>query len=391
MRILILNWRDVRHPRAGGAEYFTHEVAKRLVARGDQVEWFSAAFPGGPAEEDVDGVRIVREGRQWTVHWHAFRRYRHQVRSRFDVVIDEVNTIPFFTPLWVGVPTFMLIYQLAREVWWYESPFPINGIGYLVEPLYLRFYRRSPVITLAASTASDLRRLDFTGPITLLPNGVEAIEGPLPPKIFPPAFVYVGRLAPSKRLEHIIRAFAAFRQDVAPATLWVIGEGSPSYKKKLEALVHKRGISEAVSFLGRVKTLEKHRRMAQAHALLLASVREGWGLVVAEANACGTPAVVYDVPGLRDSVKHEETGLVVSASSSELAAGMRRLWQDGDLYQRLARAAQSWSATFSFDGTATALRSELDAHLEPPAHDRHGLLPHGRFSEPESVQGKQGT
>src|SRR6202022_5190849 len=109
MRILLLNWRDPMHPRAGGAEVFTYEIAKRLVSGGDSVEWFSAAVPGAPTEEARDGIRFVRAGRQWTVHWHAFRRYHGKLRARFDVVIDQVNTIPFFTPVWADVPAFMQI------------------------------------------------------------------------------------------------------------------------------------------------------------------------------------------------------------------------------------------------------------------------------------------
>src|SRR6202022_3092021 len=107
--------------------------------RGDAVEWFGSSFPGAPAAETIDGVHIVRAGRQWTVHWSAFRRYRSRLSQSFDIVVDEVNTIPFFTPIWANVPTVMLIHQLAREVWWYESKFPLNVIGFLAEPLYLRW------------------------------------------------------------------------------------------------------------------------------------------------------------------------------------------------------------------------------------------------------------
>ena len=103
MRILILNWRCPRNPKAGGAELFTFELARRLVGHGDEVEWFSASFPGAPEREELEGIRFVRAGTQWTVHFNAIRLYRRELRHRFDVVIDEVNTIPFFTPLWSSV------------------------------------------------------------------------------------------------------------------------------------------------------------------------------------------------------------------------------------------------------------------------------------------------
>jgi glycosyltransferase involved in cell wall biosynthesis len=359
VRILILNWRCPKNPRAGGAELFTQEVAKRLVALGDQVEWFSAAFPRAEAEEDVEGVHIVRAGRQWTVQMYAFRRYVRHIRERFDVVIDEVNTVPFFTPLWAGIPAVMLIHQLAREVWWYESPFPVNAIGFAAEPLYLRFYRKSHVFTVSASTEKDLRKLGFSGPITIVSEGREDAEPTMALKPPMPTFLYVGRLSPSKRISDVIRAFSFFIGSSRSGQLWLVGDGPAGYLRKLRHLVSELGLTNHVEFCGRVSLGEKYRRMAQAHMLLMASAREGWGLVVIEANSCGTPAVVYDVPGLRDAVLNERTGLVVKPSPRELFKGMLRLWEHPDFYDRLAGEARRWSGTFSFDTAAATIRDRL--------------------------------
>ena len=331
-------------------------MARRLVAGGDSLEWFTAAFPGASAEDELDGVRILRAGRQWSVHWQAFRHYRGRLAGRFDAVIDEVNTIPFLTPLWAGVPTFLLMFQLAREVWWFESPFPLNAIGYALEPLYLRGYRSVPVFTISASTERDLRRLGFTGTITILPIGIEPIGVPAGEKSAVPTFMYVGRLAPSKRIEHMVYAFDRFRQVAGPARLWLVGDGSSGYTRSLRRLTERLRLNEDVQFCGRLAPEEKHRRMAEAHILLMTSVREGWGLVVTESAACGTPAVVYDVGGLRDAVRHEQTGLVVDASPIALAEGMLRLWKNPDLYRRVSAEAFRWSQTFSFDETTRIFR-----------------------------------
>jgi glycosyltransferase involved in cell wall biosynthesis len=359
VRILILNWRCPKNPRAGGAELFTQEVAKRLVAGGDEIEWFSAAFPRAQAEEDLEGVHVVRAGRQWTVQMHAFRRYVGHIRRRFDVVIDEVNTVPFFTPLWAGIPVVMLIHQLAREVWWYESPFPINAIGFAAEPLYLRCYRNSQVLTISASTEKDLRKLGFSGPITIVPVGRETVEPTTTAKATMPTFLYVGRLSPSKRIPDVIHAFAFFRDSVRTGQLWLVGDGPVEYLRKLQHLVSALGLRDHVEFCGRVSVDDKYRRMAQSHMLLMASAREGWGLVVIEANSCGTPAVVYDVPGLRDAVRNDQTGLVVEPSPRALARGMQHLWEQPDLYGRLATEARRWSGTFSFDMAAATIRDRL--------------------------------
>lgn len=358
MRVLVLNWRDVKHPRSGGAEFFTQEIAKRLVGAGDEVEWFTAGFAGSPNEERVDGVKVVRSGQQWTVHTHAIRRYRGRLKGRFDAVIDEVNTIPFFTPLWADIPCLMLIFQLAREVWWYESRFPLSAVGYLAEPIYLRFYRDVPVMTAADSTVDDLRSLGFRNRLTTIPVGIEQISPLLRTAKEPvPTFIYVGRLAPSKRVDDIIAAFAAYERVAGTAKLWLVGEGPD--QTRLQRQVSRLGITADVEFLGRIPREEKHCRMARAHLLLMASAREGWGLVVTEANACGTPAVVYDVPGLRDSVRHGVSGLVVQPRPEALTDGMLTMTRNRDLYNGLATEARSWSRQLNFDATAAAVRREL--------------------------------
>jgi len=325
------------------------------------VEWFAASFPGAAAEETLDGIRFIRSGRQWSVHWHAYRRYRGFLRDRFDLVIDEVNTMPFFTPLWAGIPAVMLIFQLAREVWWYESPLPVSALGYAVEPLYLRAYRHTPVITISTSTQQDLRRLGFRGPITIMPVGIESVRAGPQTKASTPTFLYVGRLAPSKRIGHMIEALARFREATGAGKLWLVGGGSPKYQRSLVELAKRLNVDKSVMFCGRVSESEKHRLMAEAHALLMTSVREGWGLVVTEANACGTPAIVYDVPGLHDSVRNESTGLVVAPQPSSLCEGMVRMTSDRHLYDRLVQEGQRWSQTLSFDQAAQTAKSALEA------------------------------
>ena len=363
MRILLLSWRDPENPRAGGAELFTHEVARRFVEAGDTVEWFTASFPGAAAEAFLAGVHVVRAGRQWSVHLAAIRRYRGRLRESFDAVVDEVNTIPFFTPLWADIPRLLLIFQLAREVWWHESAFPLNAVGYAAEPIYLRAYRRTPTLTISRSTETDLRHLGFRAPITILPIGLEPMLVPVVEKVSPAAFLYVGRMAPSKRVDDIIRAFARYREAGHEGKLWLVGEGTAGYLSSLRDLVGSFGLREEVDFMGRLSADEKHDRMARATVLLMASVREGWGLSVTEANACGTPAVVYDVPGLRDSVRDGETGLVVAATPEAMAEGMARLTADSTLHAQLSAEALRWSSTFSFQAAADALRSAIAAEV----------------------------
>jgi glycosyltransferase involved in cell wall biosynthesis len=257
----------------------------------------------------------------------------------------------------------MLIFQLARKVWWYESPFPISAIGYAIEPLYLMGYRHTPAFTISRSTELDLRRLGFKGAITLIPIGVEKVASAPRAKADTPTFLYVGRLAPSKRIVHMLDALAQFRKVTGIGTLWLVGSGSDGYKRSLVKRAHRMNLEASVVFWGQVSSHEKHCLMTEAHALLMTSVREGWGLVVTEANACGTPAIVYDVPGLRDSVRDESTGLVVPPKPGCLADAMIRVTSDPSLYARLAAEAQLWSGTFSFDEAARLVGLALQGTL----------------------------
>jgi glycosyltransferase involved in cell wall biosynthesis len=253
----------------------------------------------------------------------------------------------------------MMIWQLAREVWWYESRFPLSAIGYAAEPIYLRAYRHTPVITFSASTATDLRALGFQGDITVVPIGVEPGVIQLRPKRKEPTFIYVGRLAPSKRVHRIVEAFAMVRRTMGSGRLLLVGIGRTEYVRKLVRLESRLGVGDSVQHCGWLQGAAKRELMAEAYALVMASAREGWGLVVTECNLCGTPAVVYDVPGLRDSVRHLETGLVVRPTPKALAEGMLSLVNDLDLYTRLRGAAIDWSRTFTYEAGALAIQDRL--------------------------------
>jgi len=368
-RILILNWRDILHPRAGGAEKVTHEVARRWVSWGHRVTMLTATFPGATAHEVIDGVRVVRLGSQATVHWEAYRYYRRRLRGQCDVIIDEVNTIPFFAPLYAREPVVMYSNQLAREVWRYEAPFPLSAVGYLAEPWYLQAYRHTPIMTISASTAHDLRRLGLRGPSRIIPMSIDTRPLPVLPAMTTKeedlTLVFVGRVVPSKRVGHMIEALALLhRSGLERARLWIIGSWEERYRRELNGQIAKLGLHDRVTFYGRVDATQKERLLARAHLFVMTSVREGWGLVVTEANAVGTPAVVYNVPGLRDSTRHGETGLVCPHNTPmDLARTIAALNADSALYMRLRQRAWAESGELSWDRTAREAWTAIEGWL----------------------------
>jgi glycosyltransferase involved in cell wall biosynthesis len=338
MRVLILNWRDIRSPRAGGAEHVTHEVARRLVERGWCVTWLSSRVEGAPAEEVIDGVQLVRRGNEVTTRFHA---RRVAASSKPDVILEEINTLPYFAPVWANAPVVLYMNQIAAEVWWYEAPLPLALIGRLAEPVYLRAYRRCSAVTISASSRDDLRRMGVRGPIAIAPMATDiAVVDELGEKTRRGSLVGIGRLTPSKRYGDAIHALADLLTDHPHATLTLVGDGRD--RARLEALADSLGVAHAVEFAGRVSEAEKLRILDRSDVLIGTSVREGWGLTITEAAARGTPAVVYDVPGFRDAVIPGRTGLHVEPNPAALAAAIRGLLADAPLYEDLRRSA--WRA-----------------------------------------------
>ena len=291
LRILAYNWRDLAHPRAGGAEVYLQSVAREWVQRGHEVTVFSAAVADGQAEELVDGVRVIRRGGRIGVYREARRYWRREGAGQYDLVLDCVNTRPFLCPRFVrDVPVMALIHQVAREVWHYETPWPIALVGrYLLEPVWLRAYRDVPVVTVSESSRESLAEYGLRR-VTVVPEGwVPAFPAPVKKEPVP-TVVFIGRLSANKRPEHAIRAFGLARRQLPEAQMWVIGSGPE------EARLRKMA-GPGVTFLGHVPEEAKRERLGRAHALVATSVREGWGLVVTEAAASGTVAIGYDVGG----------------------------------------------------------------------------------------------
>ena len=353
MKILIFNWRDIKNPLAGGAEILTYQIAKGWAQKGHSVVLFSSFFKGAKNEEVIDNVKIIRAGNSFSVYWQAYRYYKKFFKGQFDIVVDEINTVPFFTPFYVCEPVICHINQLAKEVWFYESHLPLSLLGYLAEPLILRIYRNKPAITISKSTKEALLKLGFReNKVFIMPMGIDfAPLERISQKEETPTLIYVGRIKKSKRIDHIIRAYKLVKERIADCKLWIVGNGNARYKNNLKRLIAKYNL-EGVTFYEKVTDEKKLGLMKRAHAIIVASVREGWGLIVTEANAVGTPAICYNIPGLRDSTIDNVTGLLCKRNNpSNLAKVILNFLENKDLRNSLSKTALDKSRNFSWDRT----------------------------------------
>jgi glycosyltransferase involved in cell wall biosynthesis len=333
MRILLLNWRDSAHPAAGGAEVWAHKVAEGLADLGHEITFFSAAVSGAPIEEAINGVHMIRRGSRFGVYREA-RKYFQANNRNFDVILEEINTRPFFAHSWGSIPVVPMIHQVAKDVWKYEAPFPLSAVGrYLFEPRWLRRLSNTRVMTLSPSSAESLIEYGIKDSVVVLPGSDDEMVRNSP-KNSVPTVVFLGRLVASKRPDHVIEAFRLLRKAFPTAELWMMGSGQMLEKIRKE-------MPKGVSLFGHVSFEERQMRLATAHVLVATTVREGWGLNVSEASAVGTPTIGYNAPGLRDSIPMSG-GFIVPVSPMALGEALVKFF-NSELVLEPKIATQPWS------------------------------------------------
>ena len=358
MDILILNWKDIKNPQAGGAEIIAFEFARRLAREGHNVTFFSRTFSNCLKEEIIDGVKIIRQGNRFSVYLQAFFYYK-SLKKKPQRVIDMVNTICWQTPLYVDKKIrIAYVNQLAKEVLFYEFFWPLSLIAYLIEKFEYFTYRNTKFFCYSKSTKEDLISFGLKDKnINIFSLGVDhnryVRTGN---KNKEPLFIFVARLVKMKRGDLCIKSMKRVVRKYPKARLYILGNGPD--QKRLQKLVKRADLEKNVKFVSKnnffidknIKDL-KVNLMRKAWALLLPSVKEGWGMVVTEAAACGTPAIVSNVTGLRDSVVNGKTGIVLSKnpSENELSQAMIKLIEDDSLRKKISEGAYEYSQNFNWD------------------------------------------
>lgn len=366
--LVAVNFRDPAHPEAGGAELHLEHILLEAVRRGWRVTWLASGFPGGAADDTHRGMRVLRRGSWWNFNLVVPGVLRRELGDPPpDLVVEDINKVPCFTPRWTTAPVAVIVPHLFGTTAFREAPWPMALYVVLLEALIPRVYRRSRVLAISASTRDDLVRRGIARErVSVVHCGLDHeryAPDPAVPKTPVPTIVYVGRLRRYKGVDWVFRVLPRVLRRVPAARLVVIGDGPHAPELKLAAAT--KGVAHAVEFAGFLPAAEKVRRMRQAWVVVQPSPKEGWGLTVVEAGACGTAVVAADSPGLRDSVRRDETGLLVPYDDdARLAEALVRVLEDDALRGRLARAGIEWAAGFTW--------------LESAARSLDALLPEGR-------------
>jgi glycosyltransferase involved in cell wall biosynthesis len=364
-KILVINWQDIRHPMSGGAEVHLHEIFRRVAAAGHQVTLLCSHFKGAPAQETVDGINIVRRGNRDFFNYFvpgAYFELRH--RHRFEIVLDDLNKIPFFTPLFVKEPILAIAHHFfGKSIFKEVSPL-YAGYVYGSEYLVRYVYRRTPFAVVSESTRQELRRWNMRGDIHLLPNAVDLQRyKPSERAVNLPVIGYLGRIKKYKSVDHLIRALPLIQRQVPDAMLKIIGGGDalPELRKLAKAI----GLGGQIIFTDFVSHEDKVRHLNECSVIVNPSPKEGWGLTVIEANACHKLVVAADSPGLRDSVVNGKTGVLYEYGNlPDLAAAVVDLLLNDDKRRQLQVNAGAWAEKWNWDASAKIAMDLIEKYVQ---------------------------
>jgi glycosyltransferase involved in cell wall biosynthesis len=364
VNILLVNWQDRTNPHAGGAEVHLFEIFGRLAARGHRVRLVCSGWEGAPPRVTIDGIDVQRTGGRSSFALLGRGAVRRALgEERPDVIVEDINKLPLFLAGMTDRPFCAIVPHLFGTTAFEEAAWPTAAVVWAAERPLASAYRRAWFHAISESTRDDLvaRGVPSTR-VRVIHPGVDAdryrpaADGR---RATSPAFLYVGRLKRYKGIAIAIRALAVARRRRADLTLDIAGTGD--HRTELEQLAAAVGLADAVRFHGFVSEAQKIDLFQRAWANLFPSPKEGWGITVIEAAACGTPSIASDSPGLRDSVRDGETGFLVRHGDVDaLAARMLELADHPARLAALGTAARRFAEGLTWERTA----SETERHLQ---------------------------
>ena len=368
------------HPAAGGAEKHLHRIFSKIVEMGHKVVLFTTSFPGAKEREVVDGIEVIRKGGdllfQFTV---ALNLKKLDREFNFDVVVEDLNKLPVFAHWFVRKPLLVQMHHLWRKSIFAEAAFPVAFGVWFFERIIPFFYRTQPFVVVSPSTKKELAEIGVDeGRISVIYNGSE-----MPPiaaqfnegsccetaaqssreNAPEPYFLWLSRVHRYKGIWTALEAFEIFSKKHTEVQLKIVGDGP--VLKKLPAWISAHGLDGKVELTGYVPFARKYELITSSLALLQTSYKEGWGLTVMEAAQLCKTTIASDVPGLRDSVRGGETGILFpSGDAAACAAAMEKVYGNAELRETLGQNAKRYAESFSWENSARETLELLQRTVE---------------------------
>ncbi len=366
VKILVINWQDITNPLGGGAEVHLHEIFSRIATMGHKVTLLCCSVPGRPDNEVIEGINIIRRGTRQFFNYRVIPEYLKLRKNKFDIIIDDINKIPFYTPLFVKEPLLAISHHFFGASIYRETNFITGTYVYLAEKVIDFVYKKTPFAVVSQSTLDEFISRGFDkSKFSIVPNAIE--QGIFPMEVSDkneaPVVTYFGRLKKYKSIDHLLIAFAKLVEKLPETQLWILGRGN--FREFLEELSVKLGIENNTTFYGFVSDENKIKLLSQSHLVVNTSMKEGWGITNIESNACGTAVVSANVPGLKDSVKQGLSGeLYEYGDTSGLADILYTLLSDKSRIEVLSRGAVEWAKSFSWDISAELMLKKVKEVLK---------------------------
>lgn len=365
-KILLINERDPANPLAGGAEVHIFEIFRRLAQRGHEVTLLAASFPGCARREGLDGIDVRRLSNRY-LYYGLVPGVARRVAKRedFDVVVDVLNKLPFFSPWFVPLPCFGIVHHLFGDTAFQQVAPPVAAVTWLAERGIPSAYRQVPLLAISPSTKDDLVERGMSPErVWVVPPGVDrAAYSQGVDACDPSLIVWIGRLEPYKRAGDLLESLPEVIRSIPAARAAIIGAGSS--RLTLEKRVRELGLEASVTFTGFVSESEKVEWLRRAAVTVNTSEKEGWGMTVIEGNACGAPSVSSNVHGLRDAVRDGKTGLLFPCGDTgALAQSLIRVLGDAELRGDLAAQGLVWAQRFEWDRVADDTLALIEHAIE---------------------------
>ncbi len=354
MKILLFNWQDLKHPLAGGAEIYLYEILKRVSHR-HEITWLGCSDKSLPEVDFYDNMKIFRSGKWEFSNYSLPFFYLKKIKGKidFDIVIESISKAPFYTPFFIkSKPIFVFIPHLFGKTIYEETNPLIATYVYLLEKPVSLVYRNKKFIVISNSTKGELVKRGITAEnIKVVFPGVSKIYKPTFEKSEKPLILYLGRLKKYKRIDYALRVFKKVAENVKDADFYIIGDGD--YRESLEKIAQEIGIYQKVKFTGFIPEEKKIEFLQKAWAIINTSPKEGWGMVNTEAQACGTPCITFNSPGLKETVKDDFSGFIVRYGAwEEMIEKVILLIKNKDLREKMFKNAFEWSKNFNWDKSA---------------------------------------
>lgn len=355
LNILIINWQDIKNPLGGGAEVHLHEIFSRIAQMGHDVTLLACKIPGQPNNETIDGIKVIRYGSRNLFNFHVPSAYKKlSKKNKYDIVIDDINKIPFYTPLFVKEPLLAISHHFFGKSIFREANFLTGAYVYMAENIMSLVYKKTPFAVVSDSTLEEFRSRGYPKKnFTIIYNAIEPGKFPMAvgQKAEIPTITYFGRIKKYKSIDHLFYAFVIAMKKIEGLRLEIIGRGD--FLADLERLAQKLMITDKVIFHGFVDESRKIELLSRSHICVNTSMKEGWGITNIESNACGTPVISANVPGLRDSVKEGQSGVLYEYGNiSHLADKIVETLSNSEKLQELSDGAVHWANQFSWDNSA---------------------------------------